>query len=100
MKYLTSTNRLSFLKKLFLTGFCIFLLFPVIAQREKGESLITQDQIRKITGLVKPLTDQLGKQLNSDETYKAYVQDLTEVNNTKSFEEKKSLGVECRFWRQ
>ena len=62
-----------------------------MAQREKGESLITQDQISKISELVKPLIDQLDKQLRDDETYKAYVQDITELNNSKSFDEKSAL---------
>lgn len=83
-------------KILNLTGLITFLSFvfinPVIAQREKSESLITQDQVNKIAELVKPIKDQLEKQLSEDETYKAYVQDITELNETKNFEEKSSMS--------
>ena len=91
MRFLMATNKLNTLRKLLVTGLSIFLIFPVMAQKERGEALITRDQIRKINELVKPLIDQFGKQLNEDETYKAYVQDITELNNTKSFEEKSVL---------
>lgn len=64
---------------------------PAIAQREKGEFLITQDQVNKIAELVKPINEQMEKQLSRDETYKAYVEDITALNATKRFEEKKSL---------
>ncbi|HLG38284.1 MAG TPA: hypothetical protein VI461_01410, partial [Chitinophagaceae bacterium] len=78
-------------RKFLVMGLAIFLIFPVMAQREKGESLITREQISKINELVKPLVDQLDKQLRDDETYKAYVQDITALNNTKSFDEKSAL---------
>jgi len=91
MKTLIETNKLNFLKKFLFTGLFFFLLFSANAQREKGESLITQEQVRKITDIVKPLTDQFEQQLNKDETYKAYVEDIKELNNVKDFEEKKGL---------
>ena len=62
-----------------------------MAQRDKGESLITRDQINKITELVKPIVDQLEKQLRDDETYKAYVKDIEGLNSAKSFDEKSAL---------
>lgn len=73
---------------------CVITLLAVIfmntafAQREKKESLITQDQINKIAELVRPLHDQLEKRLSSDETYKAYVEEITILNSTKDFAEK------------
>jgi hypothetical protein len=86
MKQQLSTN----LKGL-ITLVSFVFINAAIAQRENRESLITQDQINKITELVKPLQEQLEKQLSSDETYKAYVEDITALNSAKSFEEKNSL---------
>ncbi len=83
-------KQLSNLKGL-ITLLSFVFLNPAIAQREKEESLITKDQINKITELVKPLRDQLERQLSNDETYKAYVQDITELNSIKNFEEKSSI---------
>jgi hypothetical protein len=79
------------LRKVLATGFAILLMLPAMAQREKGESLITREQISKITELVKPLIAQLDKQLRDDETYKAYVRDITELNNSKNFDQKSAL---------
>lgn len=83
-------KQLSILKGL-ITLLSFVFLNPAMAQREKGESFITQDQVNKITELVKPIKDQLEKQLSEDETYKAYVEDITALNSAKSFEEKSSF---------
>ena len=89
---LIKTNKLNTLKKLLITALSIFFIFPVMGQREKREiSLLDKDQIRRITDIVKPVKEQIEKQLNEDETYKAYVQDITELNATESFEDKKAL---------
>ena len=84
-------KELSTILKGLITLLSFVFLNPAIAQREKGESLITQDQINKIAELVKPIKEQLEKQLSEDETYQAYVKDITELNSTKSFEEKSSM---------
>ena len=79
-----------------LTGLITLLSFvfinPAMAQRERGESLLTQDQVNKITELVKPIREQLEKQLSRDETYQAYIKDITELNETKNFEEKSIMS--------
>lgn len=67
---------------------CSFFKSPGNSSERKGQSLITQDQIRKITELVKPLKDQLAKRLNEDEMYKAYIEDVRVLNATKNFEDK------------
>ena len=83
-------KQISIIKKgIWITGMTVFFISPVMAQRERSQSLITQDQINKITEIVKPLKDQLEKQLNADERYKAYVEDVKALNDSKSMEEKK-----------
>ncbi len=92
MKSLIETNKLNTLKKLLITALSIFFIFPVMAQREKREiSLLDKDQIRRIEDIVKPVKEQIEKQINEDETYQAYLQDIEVLNSTKSFEEKSSL---------
>ena len=75
-----------------ITLFSLLFIGSAIAQRERGEYLITQDQVNKITDLVKPIQEQLEKQLSEDETYKAYVEDITALNESKNFEEKSSMS--------
>ena len=92
MKSLIKTNKRNTLRKLLTTALSIFFIFPVMAQREKREiSLLDKDQIRRITDIVKPVKEQIEKQLNEDETYQTYLQDIKELNSTKNFEEKSSL---------
>ena len=92
MKTLIETNELNTLKKLLITALSIFFIFPVMAQREKREiSLLDKDQISRIEDIVKPVKEQIEKQINEDETYQAYVKDIEELNNVKDFEEKKGL---------
>ena len=72
------------------------IISPVMGQRKRGErdageSLITQDQINKIAELVRPIKEQLEKQLSNDENYKAYVNDINELNAARSFDEKSSM---------
>ena len=76
-----------------ITLFSFLFIGSAIAQRERGEFLISQDQVNKITELVKPIKEQLEKQLSEDETYKAYVEDITALNETKNFEEKSSMSL-------
>src|SRR5438445_12763071 len=78
------------LKMILISALSVFIIFPVMAQ-DNNQSVITKDQINKINELVKPLRDQLEKQLNGDETYKAYTEDIKKLNSTKGFEEKSSL---------
>ena len=78
------------LKGILIMALSVFIIFPVMAQ-ENNQSPITQDQINKINELVKPLRDQLEKQLNGDETYQTYLGDIEKLNSTESFEEKSSL---------
>ena len=81
-------------------GLLIFLSILIISpamgqrkrgEREGGESLITQDQINKIAELVRPIKEQLEKQLSNDETYKAYENDIRELNSARSFDDKSSM---------
>ncbi len=76
-----------------ITLFSFLFIGSAVAQRERGEFLISQDQVNKITDLVKPIKEQLEKQLSEDETYKAYVEDITALNETKNFEEKSSMSL-------
>lgn len=78
------------LKGILITALSVFIIFPVMAQ-DNNQPAITKDQISKINELVKPLRDQLEKQLNGDETYKAYTEDIKMLNAAKSFDEKSSL---------
>lgn len=80
------------LKKILITGFTLLLMLPAIAQKEMPA--ITQDQINKITELVKPLKDQLDKQLNADETgtYKAYLEDIQRLNSIVDAKERSSFS--------
>lgn len=94
LKAQTDTSKLrSFilLKGILITGLSVFFISPVTAQKEKGQSLITQDQIRQINEIVKPLRDQFDKQLSQDETYAAYLDDVRKIKEAKSMEEKRSL---------
>ena len=80
------------LKRILIACVAIFFILPVIAQRQKREiSLLTQDQVKKITYIVKPLKEQFEKQLINDDTYKAYVEDLKAVHSATTIEEKSSL---------
>ncbi len=86
------------LKEIWITALSVFFILPAVAQREKtqSQSLITQEQIRKITELVKPLKDQLAKRLNEDEMYKAYIEDVRMLNATENFEDKSSISGEIK----
>lgn len=86
------------MKKKFATNLkCVITILAVIlmntatAQREQRESFITQDHVNKIAELVRPLQDLLEKRLSNDETYKAYVEEITSLNSTKDFDEKKLI---------
>src|SRR5436190_9407697 len=81
-------------KRILATGFSILMILPVIAQREKGGGIITQDQVRQITELVKPLRDQLEKQLSGNPMYNAYVDDLKKLQASTSIKEKSSLTAQ------
>jgi hypothetical protein len=78
------------LKRILIAALSVFIISPLLAQ-DNNQLVITKDQINKINELVKPLRDQLEKQLNGDETYKAYAEDIKKLNSTKNFEEKSSL---------
>lgn len=80
------------LKGILMTGLSVLFIFPVMAQRQKKEiSLLTQDQVKKITDIVKPLKEQFEKQLSGDDRYSAYVEDLKAVHSAKTIKEKTSL---------
>lgn len=82
--------------KCVLTLLTVIFMSTAIAQRERKESLITQDQINKITELVSPLHDQLEKELSNNETYKAYVEEVTRLNYIENFEEKRLISERIR----
>ncbi|MFI5133088.1 MAG: hypothetical protein ACHQEB_02075 [Chitinophagales bacterium] len=78
-------------KGIMMSCLLIFLFFPVMAQKEKGGEIITQDEIRQITEIVKPLRDQLEKQLTGNATYNAYVEDLKKIHASTNVKEKSNL---------
>lgn len=81
------------LKGILITGLSFFFISPIWAQKENEQSLITQDQIRQINEIVKPLKEKLDKQFNKDATYAAYLEDVRKITVAKSMEEKRSLSA-------
>ena len=61
-------------------------------ERDAGESLITQDQINKIAELVRPIKEQLERQIGNDENYLAYVKEITDLNSARNFDDKSSMS--------
>jgi len=79
-------------KTMFITGLAILMMYPVRAQ--KGIQGITQDQLRQINEIVKPLKDLIDKQLNEDKTgnYKAYLEDLKKLNSLENAKDRSALS--------
>jgi hypothetical protein len=86
------------LKWVFITGLSAFVIRPAIAQKERNQSIVTQDQINTINELVKPVKEQIEKQLNEDKTgnYKAYQEDVRKMNAAKNSKEKSALTGQIR----
>jgi hypothetical protein len=72
---------------------CLLTLFPVYAQKVKDPGILSQDQLNKITELIKPVRDQIEKQLNDDRSgnYKAYREDLKKLAASIKTDEKRDL---------
>lgn len=81
-------------KGIFITGMALLFMLPAIAQREKGGGIITQDEIRQITAIVKPIRDQLEKQLAGNATYNAYVEDINKIHASTNVKEKNNLTAQ------
>ena len=81
-------------KRVWITCTILLIVLPAIAQDEKISTLITDDQINKITEIVKPLKDQFNKQLGEDRsgTYQAYLEDVKKLNAAKSEKERNSMA--------
>ncbi|HSU29537.1 MAG TPA: hypothetical protein VLJ68_14215 [Chitinophagaceae bacterium] len=84
------------LKGLFTTGLALFMMLPAMSQREKGGGIITQDQVRQITDIVKPIKDQLERQISGDSRYLAYVDDVKRVEASSSAKERNSLAAKIK----
>ncbi len=57
---------------------------------------MTAELMNKISEVVKPITEQLRRQLSRDETYNAYISDVKQLNELTSVEEKTSLSNQIR----
>lgn len=86
------------LTAIFFTGICFLSAIPGMAQKENGQSLVTQEQIAQINELVKPLKEQIENQLNEDKTgnYKAYQEEIKKMNSSKGYKEKSTLTNQIR----
>ncbi len=86
------------LKWICITSLSFFVILPVVAQKEKNQSLVTQQQINTINELVKPVKEQIEKYLNEDNTgnYKAYQQDIKMMNAAKNGKEKNAATKKIR----
>jgi hypothetical protein len=75
-------------------GFCLLTLAPAYAQKVKDPGILSQDQLNKITELVKPVREQIEKQLNEDRSgnYKAYREDLKKLAASSKIDEKRELS--------
>jgi len=82
------------IKGIFITGLALLFMFPAMAQREKGGGVITQDEVRQITEIVKPIRDQLEKQLTGNATYNNYIEDLKRIHASNSIREKSTLTTQ------
>ncbi len=88
-------NHSTILKGIFITGLSVFFIFPAMAQREKREiSLLTKDQVKRITDIVKPLKEQFEKQLSREDLYNNYVEDLKAVHSATTIEDKGYLTAQ------
>ena len=86
------------LRLICITCLSLFIVLPVMAQKERNQSVVTPDQINKINELVKPVKEQIEKQLNEDKTgnYKAYQEDIKKMNSAKFGKEKSTLTNQIR----
>ena len=91
-----STNTSVIISRILISGILILFFFPAIAQKEYKPTLVSQDQINKITELLKPVKEQLEKRLNEDKTgnYKSYQESIRKLNASKRIEEKKELSTQ------
>lgn len=86
------------LKLICITCLSFIFILPVVAQKEKNQTVVTQQQISTINELVKPVKEQIEKLLNEDNTgnYKAYQEDVKKMNAANNNKEKYAASKQIR----